>query len=270
MVAERTLGLSQSNKDLQIEIVEHKRTEKELRGKTAFLEAKVHSSIDGILVVDSHQKKLLQNQRMISLWKFPQHIIDEDNDENRLQWAVNMTRNPEQFAERVAHLYAHPEEIGREEIERKDGTILDRYTSPVVGKDGTNYGRIWAFRDITERKRFEAQLFQSQKLEIIGQLAGGVAYDFNNILAAMILNLEILQMQHQLPSETQPPLHELEALAKRATRLTQQLLLFGRRQIMQPVQLELNASLTNLLKMIDHLFESDITCLYLPSKQELS
>ncbi len=123
-----------------------------------------------------------------------------------------MVNNPDPFAGKVAYLYSHSDEVSREEMELKDGTILDRYSSPVLGKDGVHYGRIWAFRDITERKKIEAQLFQTQKLELIGQLAGGVAHDFNNILAAMILNLDILQMQHQLPTEAQSPVHELEAL----------------------------------------------------------
>jgi CheY-like chemotaxis protein len=158
MVAERTRDLLQSNKTLLAEIVEHKRTEVELRGKTAFLEAQVNSSIDGILVVDNQGKKVLQNQRMVDLWKMPREIAEESHEENRLKWVTNMTRDPDSFSRKVAHLYSHPNEIHREEIELKDGTILDRYSSSVVGIDGIDYGRIWSFRDITERKRIETQL----------------------------------------------------------------------------------------------------------------
>jgi len=269
MVAERTRGLLQSNNTLQVEIAEHKRAEQELRGQTAFLEAQVNSSIDGILVVDNQGKKVLQNQRMIDLWKMPQDIADESHDENRLKWVSNMTRHPDAFSRKVAHLYSHPSEINREEIELKDGTILDRYSSSVVGIDGIDYGRIWSFRDITERKRIEAQLFQSQKLEIIGQLAGGVAHDFNNILAAMLLNLEILQIPPQLPAGAQSALQEMETLAKRASTLTRQLLLFSRRHAMQLVRLEVNAAVSNLLKMIERLVGEEITCVWHPVAQEL-
>jgi two-component system cell cycle sensor histidine kinase/response regulator CckA len=269
MVAERTRSLLKSNETLKVEIVEHKHTEQELRGKTAFLEAQVNSSIDGILVVDNQGKKVLQNQRMVDLWKMPREIAEESHDENRLKWITNMTRDPDSFSRKVAHLYSHPSEINREEIELKDGTILDRYSSSVVGIDGIDYGRIWSFRDITERKRIEAQLFKSQKLEIIGQLAGGVAHDFNNILAAMLLNLEVLQIPPQLPIEAQSALQEMETLAKRASTLTRQLLLFSRRQAMQLVRLEVNAVLSNLLKMIERLVGEGITCVWRPIAQEL-
>lgn len=269
MVGERTRELRKTNDDLQMEIAEHRKTETDLRGKTAFLEAQVNSTIDGIVVVDHRGRKLLQNQQMTNLWKIPQEMADDPNDETQLAWVTTMVRNPEAFADRVRHLHRNPGESSQEEIELKDGTFLDRYSTSVVGKDGTHYGRIWSFRDITERKKMEAHLFQSQKWEIIGQLAGGVAHEFNNILAATTLNLEILQLQHQLPAEAQPALREMEALTKRASSLTQQLLLFSRRQAMQSVRLEINAALANLRKMLERVLGEPITLVWLPSPLEL-
>ena len=142
---------------------ERKRVEKELQWKTAFLEAQVNSSIDGILVVDNHGKKILQNQRCIDLWKIPQNIVEQNDDAVQVQYVMNRTKYPEQFVEKVTHLYAHPHEISHDEIEFKDGMFLDRYSAPVLGQDGTCYGRIWKFRDITERKRAEEELQESEK-----------------------------------------------------------------------------------------------------------
>ncbi len=123
--------------------------------------------------------------------------------------------------------------------------------------------------DITARKILEDQLRQAQKMEVVGQLAGGVAHDFNNILGAMILSLEMLQRQPQLPAEAHTLLHNLEALANRASNLTQQLLLFSRRQAMKPELLEINTALSNLLRMLERLLGEEITCLHLPSAQKL-
>jgi signal transduction histidine kinase len=123
--------------------------------------------------------------------------------------------------------------------------------------------------DITARRALEEQLRQAQKMELVGQLAGGVAHDFNNILAAMMLNLDLLHRQRQLPSEAQSPLHDLDVLAKRASSLTGQLLLFSRRQTMQTVKVEINAALTQLLQMLERTLGEDIHFVRLGSGAEL-
>ena len=137
------------------DITERKRAAAELQWKTAFLEAQVNSSLDGILVVDQEGKKILQNQRTTDLLKIPQPIVDDKDDAQQVRWVTNMTKNPESFVAKVVYLYSHPNEISHDEIELKDGTVLDRYSAPVVGADGENYGRIWTFRDITERQRLQ-------------------------------------------------------------------------------------------------------------------
>jgi PAS domain S-box-containing protein len=140
------------------DITERKQADEVLRQKTALLEAQLNSSIDGIIVVDSQGKKIIQNQRTIVLWKIPQHIADNPDDQMQVRHVMQMTKNPEQFVKKITDLYDHPNETSRDEIELTDGTVLDRYSAPVLGSDGKNYGRIWAFRDITERKRIEEVL----------------------------------------------------------------------------------------------------------------
>lgn len=145
------------------DITESKKAEEELQRKSAILEAQVNSSIDGILVVDEQNRKVLQNQRFNDLLKIPEAMANNKDDEAQLRWVTQQTRDPDKFIERVNHLYAHRSETSREEIEMKDGTILDRYSTPMFGKNGNYFGRMWTFRDVTERKRMEESLRRSEK-----------------------------------------------------------------------------------------------------------
>ena len=142
------------------DITRRKQAEAELRSKTAFLEAQADSTIDGILVVDDGGRRILQNQRYAELFKIPLDMLSNKDDRQMLGYVAELIKNPESFRARVDHLNSHPRETSRDEVELKDGTILDRYSSPVIDAKNTYYGRIWTFRDITERRRNEDTLRQ--------------------------------------------------------------------------------------------------------------
>ncbi len=151
-----TLASRQSEQGRATALERLRKTEGELRMKSALLEAQLNAALDGILVVDAAGKKVLQNQRCIELWKIPKPVADEQDHGPQLEFCTNRTKNPQAFAERISHLNAHPSETSRDEIELVDGTILDRYSSPVTGSDERHLGRLWVFRDISEHRRGEA------------------------------------------------------------------------------------------------------------------
>jgi two-component system, cell cycle sensor histidine kinase and response regulator CckA len=112
--------------------------------------------------------------------------------------------------------------------------------------------------DITARKQLEAQFLQAQKMEAVGRLAGGVAHDFNNILAATLLHIELLQHRPDHDPELSASLKELERGTQRAISLTRQLLLFSRRQTLETKRLDLNELLGGLTKMLRRLLGEDM------------
>jgi PAS domain S-box-containing protein len=113
-------------------------------------------------------------------------------------------------------------------------------------------------QDVTDRRQLEEQLRQSQKMDAIGQLAGGVAHDFNNILTSMLLQVSVGLEESTLPPEVLESLKQIRSDAERAANLTRQLLLFSRRQAMQLRDLNLNEVVTNLAKMLQRIIGEDV------------
>ncbi|HZZ39569.1 MAG TPA: PAS domain S-box protein [Acidobacteriaceae bacterium] len=142
------------------DISRRKQAEVELQEKTAFLEAQTNATIDGLLVVDANGKRILQNRRFNEIFAVPRKLFDDAEDAPVLDHVVRQAKDPAAFLERVLYLYTHPEATSRDEIELVNGTFLDRYSTAVYGTGGHYYGRIWTFRDITERRRNEDQLRQ--------------------------------------------------------------------------------------------------------------
>ncbi len=146
------------------DVTEAKTNEEHLLAETALLEAQLNSTLDGILVISPEGKKILQNQRAVDIWKIPQEFADETDHRRRFEWITSQIRNKEPFLEKVRHLYNHPDVVARDELELIDGRFLDRYSAPIQGHDRRYYGRIWVYRDITDRKVAEQKAAEQIEL----------------------------------------------------------------------------------------------------------
>jgi len=110
-----------------------------------------------------------------------------------------------------------------------------------------------------ERQNLEAQLRQSQKMEAVGQLSGGIAHDFNNILTVIQGNAALLQSLELQPAEIRDCSNQIARAGERAAGLTRQLLMFARKQQMQPVNLDLNETVAQMTKMLQRILGEDIS-----------
>lgn len=364
------------------DITERKKAEADLHFQKSLLEAQSEASIDGILVVSQNGQILSYNKTFVELWGIPEELLT-GSDEQALSSVVPMLAKPEEVVARVGYLYKHPEEAWRDEIDLIDGRTFDRYSAPIKNTNDEYYGRVWFFRDITERKRsegalreseeryrdlvenahdiiyshdlegnytsmnkagevitgytheealgltlaktiapeylvtsemmfrrklagervtayemelirkdgqrvavevntklvyqngvpvgvqgiardvtdrklLEEQFRQSQKMEAIGQLAGGVAHDFNNLLTAINGYTSLALQRLGEDNSIRPYLEEVKKAGDRAANLTRQLLAFGRKQILQPIPLDLNGTVSDMNKMLRRLIGEDI------------
>ena len=146
------------------DVSERKHREDELIFKTALLEAQVETTLDGILVVDASEKVILANKQFANLWSVPPAMLDKRDDAALLQYATAQLADPEQFLAQVRYLYQNKEAKSRDEVRLKGGKVLDRYSSPLTDSQGSYRGRIWSFRDITQRKRAEEELRANEEL----------------------------------------------------------------------------------------------------------
>ena len=150
---------------------------------------------------------------------------------------------------------------------RKDGTTFwdDLALSAVRNKVGEVTHFLFFHTDVSARRHAEIALFQSQKVEAIGQLAGGVAHDFNNILAVITGYCEMAQRQIEPAHPARPRLDQILKAATRAAALTRQLLAFSRKQVLQPRPLDLNAIVADAHKMLGRLIGENISVVLKPA-----
>jgi PAS domain S-box-containing protein len=154
----------------------------------------------------------------------------------------------------------------RNENVGKDGSVLlcEWFNTPLVDASGSVMGVASLVLDITDQRKLENQLRQAQKMEAVGQLAGGVAHDFNNLLQAIMGYTEMLIMKTPAEDSRHSDLMEILNTGKRAGDLTRQLLAFARKQTVLPEVLDLNAVIDGMLNMLRRLIGENVELVWVP------
>ncbi|MGH7731388.1 MAG: PAS domain S-box protein, partial [Candidatus Eiseniibacteriota bacterium] len=246
------------------DITERRNAEAELRGTLSLLSATLESTADGILVVDPSGKIVSLNRKFAAMWRIPQEILESRDDDRAIDFVLSQLKDPDAFVAKVRELYAQPDAESFDVLEFKDGRVFERYSMP-QRIDGRSVGRVWSFRDVTARRQAEAalrdseeQLRQSQKMDAIGRLAGGVAHDFNNLLTVILGYAEQMLERHEAVGRERRAAEEIQNAAERAAALTRQLLAFSRKQILEARSLDLNRTAAGTAELLRRLIGEDI------------
>ncbi len=215
----------------------------------------LESTADGILAVDEKGKVIRTNGRFAELWHIPKSLMDSGDDEALLKFVLGQLIDPDAFMRKVQRLYASSAE-DMDTLVFKDGRYFERHSSPLI-LNGSILGRVWSFRDVTERKQaeaartsLEAQLRESQKMQAIGTLAGGIAHDFNNIIAIILGNVELARRDVAHISAAMMSLEQIQLASARARDLVRQILAFSRRQATMRKPLDLAAVVDETARLL--------------------
>ena len=211
---------------------------------------------DAIIVSDLEGRLVFANRRFREWFGLEEGDISEAPAEQFVapEWRVKLR----EWQDRRMRGEAAPDHCEYEGI-RPDGTRIWIETLITrVEVDGVTVGTQAALRDITERKRIEAQYLQAQKMESVGRLAGGVAHDFNNLLTVINGYSDLLLSRMGPHDELRASLEQIRKAGAHAAELTQKLLAFSRKQLVQPRRLNLNLVVAEAREMVGRLIGEDI------------
>ncbi len=158
------------------DITARKYAEQELAASHRLLGTAIESSPDGILVVGKSGRITTFNRHFVDMWKIPQNLMSARNDEPVLKLVTAAMKDEAEFMRRVSALYAKPDEGGHDELETKDGRIIDRHSAPLYDDKKQHLGRIWFFRDISARKSAERRIVELARTDSLTGLPNRVAF----------------------------------------------------------------------------------------------
>jgi PAS domain S-box-containing protein len=235
--------LKRRNEELEHAVAERKQSAEKYR-------MVLEQASDGIAIADATYRYVEVNARMLEMLGYTREQflrlsmpdLIPKQDEAKDAFAFDPVQGGEVFRRERRFI-------------RHDGSILEVEISIRRMEDGRIQEIV---RDVTDRKRLEAQLRQSQKLEAVGRLAGGVAHDFNNLLTVILGHSDLTLSSMDADDRRRHDIEDIREAGARAAVLTSQLLAFSRKQVLQPKIVDVSIAVSNLTKMLGRLLSSNI------------
>jgi PAS domain S-box-containing protein len=239
------------------DVTERRAAEAALRSSETLFRSVWENSADGMRLTDENGVMVAVNGAFCKLVGLEQNELEGKSFTVIYTESVEREKMLEQYRERFSK---EARERKRERSYRLHNgrEIVFEIADSLVELPGKPLLLLSLFRDVTTQRRLEEQLRQSQKMEAIGQLAGGVAHDFNNILTVIHGHASLLQANN-LDEMAARSAQQISQAAERAAGLTRQLLTFSRRQLIQPKRLDLNKIIANMSDMLGRMLGEDVT-----------
>ncbi len=235
----------------------------------ALLEAVLDHLPDGVLVVDQDWRMIYFNRRFVEMWEIPDDIQRIRDDRQSIQTVLNKLEDPQSFLERVEYLQANPDLCSRDELRLKNGRIFDRFTSPLRDHRGLYLGRIWFFRDLTDKARMhqrrmelEGQLKRLEKLESLRTFAASLSHHLNNLLFGILGNLELAENSVKSSNNGSTEQH-----LKLAKEITEKAAMFSQRMLCYLGHNTINCSRLHIQALIHEVLDSMKE--YIPERIEI-
>jgi PAS domain S-box-containing protein len=237
------------------DITERRSTEEALRIAEAKYRGLVEQSLMGVYILQNDRLVYLNPKAADLLGYTQQELLDAEN-------AFNFVHQQDR-----AHVMEQLARLGSGDVRsvqltlrgvRKDGDIIQAEAYCSVTEFGGQPAILATVNDISDRVKLEDQLRQAQKMEAIGRLAGGIAHDFNNLLTAIRGNAELMSHRVRKDPAMAAEVDEILHAADRAASLTRQLLAFSRKQVLQPVKIDINEIINGVARMARRLIGADV------------
>jgi PAS domain S-box-containing protein len=240
------------------DLTDRKAAETALREGAERLRAVVDTAVDGVILIDARGTVLMFNPACVRLFGYTAEEVVGQN--------VRMLM-PQPYRNEHDSYIANYRKTGAAKIIgvgrevtglRKDGATFPMDLSVGEAKQEGESIFVGIIHDLTSRKRTEEQLVQAQKMETVGQLSGGIAHDFNNLLTVILGNAEALSLRLKARDDLRQLADTIASAAERGAELTQRLLAFSRRQVLQPSAIDCNALVESMRVLLRRMLREDI------------